>query len=112
MARLEAKYFQKPDETLSFEKVSLEQVKVGGVSAWRCVFEPGWRYTEHVEPSRCPAPHVAYIESGSLGVAMNDGSELVVGPGAIVVIDPDHDAWTVGDEPCVFIDFGESVPLS
>ncbi|MCD2441221.1 hypothetical protein LQ757_02915 [Agromyces sp. SYSU K20354] len=43
---------------------------------------------------------------------MDDGTEAEGGPGAVMVIEPGHDAWTVGDEPCVFIDFGESVQLS
>jgi hypothetical protein len=29
--------------------------------------------------------------------------------GDVVVIDPGHDAWTVGTDPCVFVDFGDSI---
>jgi len=57
----------------------------------------------------CPEPHAAYIASGRLGVEMGDGTRAEAGPGAVIVIDPDHDAWTIGDDPCVFIDFGEAV---
>jgi len=36
---------------------------------------------------------------------MDDGSELELGPGDVVAIPPGHDAWVVGDEPCVVLDF-------
>jgi hypothetical protein len=39
-------------------------------------------------------------------VVMDDGTEGDVGPGDVFSIAPGHDAWTVGDEACVTIDFG------
>jgi len=39
-------------------------------------------------------------------IRYDDGTELEVGPGDVVVIEPGHDAWTEGDEPCVFLDTG------
>jgi len=39
-------------------------------------------------------------------VRMDDGSEGERGPDDTVRIDPGHDAWVVGDEPCVIVDFG------
>jgi quercetin dioxygenase-like cupin family protein len=88
-----------------------ERVEVGGITVLRAVFEPGWHYTEHVEPQVCQSRHAGYIVSGRLRVAMDDGSETEAGPGDVVVIEPGHDAWTVGGEPCVMIDFGESVSI-
>jgi len=38
---------------------------------------------------------------------MDDGSESECGPGDAVAIPPGHDAEVVGDEACVFLDFGE-----
>jgi uncharacterized cupin superfamily protein len=38
-------------------------------------------------------------------VKMDDGAESEVGPGDAVVISPGHDAWIVGDEPCVMLDW-------
>lgn len=109
MVGIDVKTFETPDETLSFEKMHVERVNVAGVSVYRFIFEPGWRYTEHADTETCPQPHAAYIVSGRLRVSMDDGAEAEAGPGTIVVIEPGHDAWTVGDDPCVFIDFGESV---
>ena len=39
-------------------------------------------------------------------VVMDDGSEGELGPGHVCAIPPGHDAWTVGDEACVMVDFG------
>ena len=45
--------------------------------------------------------------SGAMRVYMDDGSGGDAGPGDVVAIPPGHDAEVVGDEPCVFLDFGE-----
>jgi uncharacterized cupin superfamily protein len=41
-----------------------------------------------------------------MNVVHNDGTEAEIGPGDAAVVEPGHDAWVVGDEPCVTIDFG------
>lgn len=109
MGAVDSRTFDKPDETLAGEKASAARVTVGGLRVWRVVFEPGWHYTEHVDGTPCSEPHAAYIESGKLRVVMDDATEAEGGPGAVMVIHPGHDAWTVGHEPCVFIDFTETV---
>jgi quercetin dioxygenase-like cupin family protein len=109
MADIETKTFDQPDEVRSAPKARMESVTVNGLKAWRLVFEPGWRFSEHIDPNLCPAPHAAYVVSGRLRIRANDGTEAEVGAGAIVVLQPGHDAWTVGDEPCVWIDFAESL---
>jgi quercetin dioxygenase-like cupin family protein len=109
MPGLDVRSFDAASEELpGLDKVQAWRLDVGGRSVWKFVFEPGWRYTEHFEPEMCTAPHAAYVQSGRLRIAMQDGTEAEAGPGTVVVIEPGHDAWTVGDEPCVFIDFGES----
>ena len=35
----------------------------------------------------------------------DDGEEITIGPGDVINLDPGHDAWTVGDEPAVVVDF-------
>ena len=39
-------------------------------------------------------------------VKFDDGSEMNIGPGDVMLIEPGHDAWTVGDEACVLLDTG------
>ena len=114
MAELEAKSFNSPDETREFAgKGRMKIVKVGGLSVGQGTFEPGWRWSENVKPlaqtDTCQALHVGYIMSGRMGVRMDDGTEAEAGPGEVVHISPGHDAWVVGDENCVFLDFGASV---
>ena len=116
MAGLEVKNFQNPDETRPFkdkgqaEIVSLGDGTIGGATIGRLTLEPGWRWSEHVKPiagtESCEAPHMAYVVSGRMKIVMDDGTEAEVGPGDAAVIPPGHDAWTLGDEACVMVDFG------
>lgn len=98
-----------PDETRAFAKGKIEVVSLGEVTAGRSTFEPGWRWSECVKPlartESCQARHVGYVLSGRMHLAMDDGTEDEVGPGEVVVIPPGHDAWIVGNDPCVFLDF-------
>jgi hypothetical protein len=107
---LEVATFDAPDETPpAGEKATAALVNVGGQPVWKYVFEPGWRYTEHADAELCSASHAGYIESGRLRIVMEDGAEAEAGPGSAVTIGPGHDAWTVGDEDCVLIDFGQCI---
>ena len=112
MAEVEVKNFDSPDETRPFEgKGKAEVVRVAGRTVGRGTFEPGWKWSENVKPiagtDSCEVSHLGYCVSGRMRVRMDDGSEGEVGPGDVVAIHPGHDAEIVGDEPCVFVDFGE-----
>ncbi len=114
MAGLEAKNFSSPDEVREFVgKGKMDIVKVGSMSVGKGVFEPGWRWSVNVKPlagtDSCQSLDVGYIMSGRMRVVMDDGTEAEAGPGDVVHIEPGHDAWVVGDEACVFLDFGASV---
>lgn len=111
MAQIESKGFGSPEETRPFrDKGQVEVVHLNGAPVGRGTFEPGWRWSEHVKPiagtDSCKVRHLGYVESGQMRVVMDDGSEIEVGPGDVFDMPPGHDAWTVGDEPCVLIDFG------
>jgi hypothetical protein len=106
----EHKGFGNPDEVREFERVRAEIVKIGGGEVGRYTAQPGWRWSEHVKPvaktDLCEAPHFQYQLSGTMRVRMADGSEFDVGPGEVCVLPPGHDAWVVGDEPVVVVDWG------
>ena len=111
MSSLEVKSFSSPDEVRPFvDKGQGAVVKVGDHPVMYATFEPGWRWSEHVKPlantDSCEANHLLYCISGRMGVAMDDGTESEIGPGDVAMIPPGHDAWVVGDEPCVSVDFG------
>ncbi|HZV74056.1 MAG TPA: cupin domain-containing protein [Conexibacter sp.] len=112
MAAIEVKRFDAPDETRAFEGLGkADVVVVAGRTVGRGVYEPGWRWSENVKPiagtDRCEVAHLGYCVSGRMHVRMADGSEGEMGPGDVVAIPPGHDAEVVGDEPCVFLDFGD-----
>ena len=68
---------------------------------------PGWRWSDHVQPmhGRPSEAHAGYVLSGQLQVRGADGVERVVGPGEAFWAAPGHDAWVVGSEECVALDF-------
>jgi hypothetical protein len=109
----EHKSFAKPEEIRTFPNGKAEILKVGGAEVGRLVFEPGWRWSNDVKPlaktSSCEAPHFQYHVSGRLAIRMDDGTEFVAGPGDITSLPKGHDAWVVGTEPVVVVDwFGAS----
>jgi hypothetical protein len=109
MARFEVKGFTKPEETRKFEKGKLELVKIGGAMVGRAEFQPGWRWSKSLKPvvktESCEAPHFQYHLSGTLRIKMDDGTTKDVKAGEISFVPSGHDAWVVGKEPVVVVDF-------
>ena len=111
MAGMTKKSLNKPDETRPFEKSmgQLELVTMDGGAVGRATFEPGWKWSEHVKPiaktDSCQAAHMGYFVSGRMKIVMDDGQEMEFGPGDVMVCPPGHDAWTVGNEAAVVIDW-------
>jgi hypothetical protein len=109
MEKAELQSFGKPDEVREFPGGRLELVNIGGVAIGRAIFEPGWRWLTSVQPltrtKSCEAPHFQYHVSGVLKVVMDDGSELECRPGDVSLLPAGHDAWVVGEEPVVVVDF-------
>jgi hypothetical protein len=98
-----------PDEVRKFENGKIELANLGDVTIGRAVLEPGWSWEKCVKPivktDSCQAPHTQYIVSGRIKVVMDDGTEEEFGPGDVAVIPPGHNAWVVGNELVVGIDF-------
>ena len=110
MAGIEIKSVKTPDETRSFAgKGHLDLVKLGDVSVGCATFEPGWRWSVNVKPiagtSSCEASHTGYCLAGRMKIKMDDGEEQEIKPGDAFTIEPGHDAWVVGQESCVMLDF-------
>jgi hypothetical protein len=82
---------------------------MGGTTAARTTFEPGWKWSDCIKPvvgtERCQARHIGLVQSGRLHVEHDDGTELDLGPGDAYVIEPGHDAWVLGDEAFVGYEF-------
>ena len=84
-------------------KIEIVNADAGPVG--RATFEPGWQWSKHVKPiagtESCQAGHTGYFVSGRMKVVMDGGEEMEYGPGDFAQMAPGHDAWVVGDEPCV-----------
>jgi hypothetical protein len=109
MAHAELKNFERPDEVREFPHGRLELIKVGGATVGRAIFEPGWKWSTSVQPiaktKSCEAAHFQYHVSGILKIRMDDGTELEGHPGDVSLLPSGHDAWVVGDQPAVVVDF-------
>lgn len=109
MTSYEQKDFNAPDEVRTFEKGHLELVNIGGGVVGRLTLEPGWRWSEHVKPMAktdwCEAPHFQYHVSGRLRIVTADGKEFDANPGEVTNLPSGHDAYVVGNEPVVVVDW-------
>ena len=109
MEKMQKKSLNRPDEVRTFEKGKIDLANFGDLTVGRAAFQPGWSWEECVKPiaktESCQAPHTQYIISGRMKVTMDDGSTEEFGPGDVMLVPPGHNAWVLGDEPCVNVDF-------
>ena len=111
MTGLVRKSLASPEEVRPFKdgmgQLELVNLAKGGVG--RATFQPGWQWSKHVKPiagtDSCLAAHMGYVISGQMTIRMDDGQEDTFGPGDFMLCPPGHDAWIVGSEPCVVIDW-------
>lgn len=107
--KMEVANVNKPDETRNFTHGKLELVNIGGATVGRGTLEPGWRWSKDVKPvaktESCEATHFQYHVSGVIHVKMDDGTERDIKAGEVSYLPPGHDAWVVGKEPVVVVDF-------
>ena len=113
MQQTEHRAFAEPDEVRPFPHGRAEILKVGDAEIGRLVFEPGFRWSNDLRPvagtDSCEAPHFQYHLAGRLAIRMDDGTEFVAGPGDITSLPSGHDAWVVGEDEVVVVDwFGAS----
>ena len=103
------KNLDRPDETIDLPLLLEQVVEVGGFVVGREVVDPGWRWSEHTRPvvggEWCEARHVGVTVSGRWGVSLRDGRTIEYGPGDVFEVPAGHDSWTIGDEPCVTINW-------
>jgi class 3 adenylate cyclase len=109
MSRSLVRTFSSPDEHREFSSGVLDLITVGALTFGQETLEPGWQWSKDVRPlagtDRCEFHHVGFQISGRWVCEDRDGTQVEVGPGDIFDTPPGHDAWVIGDEPCVTIDF-------
>jgi hypothetical protein len=107
--KAEAKSFNKPEEVRTFPKGKVELITIGGATVGRATLEPGWKWSTSVQPlaktKSCEAPHFQYHVSGTLKIVMDDGTQFECKAGDVSLLPEGHDAWVVGNEPVVLVDF-------
>jgi class 3 adenylate cyclase len=109
MPRLQVKTFADPDERRTFPKGHAEVVNLDESTVGRSQWEPGWRWTTHLAPvagtASCQVHHLGLSVSGRLRVETDAGESIDIPPDSIYEIPPGHDAWVVGDEPWVTVEW-------
>ena len=90
-------------------KIKKETVVLDGVSVTRVTFDIGAKWStdlkDYAGTNSCQLPHVALILSGTLRVVMDDGSQQDFSKNDVMLLPPGHDAWSVGNARCVFVEF-------
>jgi class 3 adenylate cyclase len=98
-----------PDELVEFGGVTQQLISIGGLTVSREVQPPGWSWRDDFQPlvggDWCEAHHVGIQLEGRQAIALNDGTTFEIGPGELYDIPPGHEGWTVGDEPCVMMEW-------
>lgn len=109
MQTVEHESFSRPTEVRSFAHGKAEILTAGESTIGRLVLEPGWRWSNDVKElagtDSCMAPHFQYHVQGRLGIRMDDGTEFIAGPGDVTSLPEGHDAWVVGDEQVIVVDW-------
>jgi class 3 adenylate cyclase len=109
MATLQSKRFDQPDDLITLPLLTSQVVVLGEVYIARSTHEPGWRWSEHVKPvvgtPSCLHHHKGVVVSGQMEVETDTGARRRFGAGEALEVPPGHDAWVIGDEPLVTIEF-------
>ena len=113
MGAIRRRSFETPDGLRELPLLTVALARIGSNTIGRGVVQPGWHWAEHLGPAMraesCPVHHVQVLLSGHFTVRMDDGEEVAFQPGDVMDIPPGHDAWVVGDEPVVLIDFAGNI---
>src|SRR5688572_13554721 len=106
---MDLEHISTPVETRDFPLGRFELYRIAGRELGRAIYAPGWRWTEHVRPiagtDLCEVEHVGVVVSGTAGVRMADGTEIVLRAGDFFAVPPGHDSWVIGDEEYVSLHF-------
>ena len=112
MPRLQVKSFDTPDETRTLPKATARVVNLDEVAVGYAIWQPGWRWSSDLGPMAgtdwCENHHLGYAISGALDVVTEGGERLQIQSGPVYEIPPRHDAWVVGDEPFVTVEWTSS----
>ncbi len=113
MGAIRRRNFNDPGGLRELPLLTVSLARIGSNTIGHGVVQPGWHWAEHLAPvmrvESCPIHHVQVLLSGHFTVRMDDGEEVAFEPGDVMDVPPGHDAWVVGDEPAVMIDFAGNI---
>ena len=109
MAKVQSGNFKRPDVVRAHDHGRVELINLGEMTVGRQVLEPGWRWSTHVRPVAgtplCEYHHLGFAIAGLMHIEMADGTVMELGPDTVYEVPPGHDAWVVGDEPWIGINW-------
>ena len=108
-----AKSLAEPDRSRTFIDGSARSaVRLRSAAIGLGTYEPGWKWSSHAgaHTGKPSENHIGYLISGSIIVQDASGFEQQIGPGEAFEVAPGHDAWVVGSEPCIALDFAHLPP--
>lgn len=89
--------------------ISKKTAQLDGVAVTEVTFAAGAKWSQDLKAyagtELCELPHVALVLAGTLRVALADGSQEDFSAGDVMLLPPGHDAWSVGDQACTFVEF-------
>lgn len=103
-----AKSLDRADRSWTFLDGSKRSaVILSSVIIGRGEYLPGWRWSLHVgrQAGKDSAAHIGCVLAGQMAIRSVEGKEITVGPGEAFEVGPGHDAWVVGNERCLALDF-------
>jgi hypothetical protein len=99
--------FDEPDDQKLKGGVQIDVAKLGELTVKRATYPVGWQFSKDMGADRCMDTHVGYVAAGKFRVLLSDGTEIDIKAGDAVMIPAGHDAWVVGNEPAVLVQFDE-----
>jgi class 3 adenylate cyclase len=112
MPHAQRKNLKKSEDVRRFPNGTMHVVSIEEYVIGYARFEPGWRWSVDVAPvvgtSTCTNRHVGVTLGGVMHVETDDGATMEIGPMEAFEIPPGHDAWVVGAEPWVAVEFTSS----
>ena len=109
MVRPQHRRLESPAEVREFLLGRVEIYEIGDAIVGKQVFQPGWRWSDSIGPiagtASCEYHHMGYSMQGRAHIALEDGSSYEIGPNEAYEIPPGHDAWVVGDDAWIAIDW-------
>lgn len=89
--------------------ISKRTAELDGVAVTEVTFDVGAKWSndlkDYAGTELCELPHVALVTAGTLRIVMTDGSQEDFSSGDVMLLPPGHDAWTIGDQACTFVEF-------